>query len=160
MSDTTELLRGLSDRHEIGEVLIRYATALDSRDWDLLGACFTADAVADYGELGGVNEGLPAIVSVVRSLEGFDSTQHLIGNIAVELAGDRATATCYLQAQHVVLGTEGGDCFTIAGTYRDELARTADGWRIVHRRLEPSWQSGNPKVLEHAAGRVASAGPS
>jgi hypothetical protein len=156
--DTTELLRELADRQAIAEVLIRYATALDTREWKLLAACFTADAVADYGELGGVNEGLDAIESVVRSLEGFDATQHLIGNIAIDLAGDRASATCYLQAQHVVRGTEGGEGFAIGGTYRDRLVRTNDGWRIAHRTLEPSWQDGNPRVLELAAQRVAAAG--
>ena len=35
----------------------------------------------------------------------------------------------------------------IAGTYRDRLRRTSDGWRIVERVQEYSWRSGNPDVI-------------
>ncbi|HEY2163303.1 MAG TPA: nuclear transport factor 2 family protein [Gemmatimonadaceae bacterium] len=152
--ETALILRQLTDKHAIAAVLIRYATALDTRDWELFRTCFTADAVADYGALGGENEGLAAIEAVVKSLEGFDATQHLIGNIAVEIAGDGARATCYLQAQHAARGAEGGECFTIAGTYRDRIVRTESGWRISHRELEVAWTDGNPRVLELAAQRA------
>jgi hypothetical protein len=141
----------MSDQQEVVDALVRYATALDTREWDLLATVFTADAVADYGELGGVNTGLAAITAVVRSLEGFDATQHLLGNFVVEVDGDTATANCYLQAQHVV----DGDVFTIGGTYRDRLTRTLAGWRIAHRTLLPTWTAGNPAVLEAAAQTAA-----
>ena len=65
----------------------------------------------------------------------------------MRLDGDRARSTCYLQAQHVGTGTEGGDHFIIAGRYDDELVRTPDGWRIRDRRLDIVWTSGNPAVL-------------
>lgn len=42
----------LEDKSEIGEVLIRYATGIDQRDWDLFRTCWTPDVVADYGEIG------------------------------------------------------------------------------------------------------------
>lgn len=151
---TDHEIRDLSDRLQIADVLIRYATALDNRDWALLGECFTPDGVTDYGELGGINQGLEAILAVVRSLEGFDTTQHLIGNITAELDGDRATSTCYLQAQHVIAGDDGGR-FAIGGTYRDQLIRTEAGWRIAHRTLAVTWQDGDARILEVAAKRLA-----
>ena len=35
----------------------------------------------------------------------------------------------------------------MAGVYDDELRRTADGWRIVHRTLTVTWTDGNPAVI-------------
>src|SRR3954449_870790 len=80
MTDDT-LLQELADRRAIDDVLYRYAHALDSRDWDLLRTCFTEDAVADYLELGGVNEGREAIVDLCAGvLTGLDASQHMIGS--------------------------------------------------------------------------------
>jgi hypothetical protein len=151
--DITTLVRDLVARDAITRVLMRYAAALDSREWRLLDECFTPDAVADYGGIAGVNRGLEAIKAVVGALERFDATQHLIGNVTIELAGDRARTSCYLQAQHILRGTEGGESFMLGGTYRDEFVYTQSGWRICNRQLEPSWQIGNPRVLKPAAER-------
>jgi len=44
---------------------VRYATALDTRDWGLLSTCFAEDAVAEYGEREPC-QGYPAIEEVCR----------------------------------------------------------------------------------------------
>ena len=156
---TDAALQELVDRREIDDVLYRYAQALDSRDWDLLRSCFTDDAVADFLDLGGVNEGPEAIVALCRqALEGLDASQHLIGTPLATIDGDRATATCYLQAQHVFQGAPGGDHYLVAGTYEDRLIRTPDGWRIEHRTLRASWNDGNAGVFAAGAERLAAGG--
>lgn len=148
----------VADRLDIYEVLSRYSYALDSRDWDALADVFAADGVAEFGELGGRHEGPAAIASFVRSvLEGLDASQHLIGSQSAQVDGDRATARCYFQAQHVIVGASGGNCYLVGGTYEDELVRTPDGWRIALRRLVPSWYDGNAGVFTEAAARLASA---
>jgi hypothetical protein len=45
---------GLSteDRLDVAEVLVRYATGIDGRDWDVLRSCFTEDVGADDGVIG------------------------------------------------------------------------------------------------------------
>ena len=147
----------LSDRIEIVDLLHRYATGLDTRDWELLASVFTADGVADYSSLElGVNEGPDAIVDLCRgALSGLDATQHIISNEAIEVDGDRARARCYFQAQHVFRGAPGGDNFIVAGTYEDALVRTPAGWRIERRTLTPTWLEGNASVGEAAAERLA-----
>lgn len=154
---TEDLLRELADRREIEDVLYRYAHALDSKHWDRLGAeVFTADAVCDFLELGGVHEGAQAAADFIASvLGGLDASQHLIGTPLIDVAGDTARSRCYLQAQHVFLGAEGGDHFLVGGTYVDDLARTPDGWRITRRELHGTWQSGNPGVFTAAVERLA-----
>ena len=39
-------------RQDVADVLIRYATGIDSRDWDLFRSCFTEDCEVDYGDIG------------------------------------------------------------------------------------------------------------
>ena len=157
MTDDT-LLQELADRRAIDDVLNRYAHALDGRDWDLLRTCFTEDAVADYLELGGVNEGREAIVDLCSGvLTGLDASQHLIGSPSAQVDGDTATATCYLQAQHVYKGAPGGDHYLVGGTYVDRFVRTNEGWRIKHRTLHGVWFDGNPEVFTAAAERLKAA---
>jgi 3-phenylpropionate/cinnamic acid dioxygenase small subunit len=139
-------LEDLADRLEIQDVLVRYATALDGRDWPLLGEVFTPGAIAVYD--GGRFEGIDAIVAICRlSLEPLTSSQHLLGNFAVRVDGDRATSSCYLHAQHFRVGDRGLNTYVMAGTYRDRLIRTHDGWRIEHRELEITWTDGNAAIL-------------
>lgn len=148
----------LTDQFEVHQVLIRYAHALDARNWDLLGSCFTKDATTDYGEIAGMNDGRDAIVATCRDfLSGLDASHHLIGSVAIDCNGDEATAVCYLQAQHVFKGAQGGDNLLHGGIYRDRLVRTSEGWKVSHRRLELVWQDGNPAVVECAAARWAEA---
>ncbi len=140
-------VRLLLDRAEISELLARYATALDSREWDLLEQVFTADARCDYGPLG-TPRGVPEIVALVRGTIGdLDATQHLLANVVVGVDGDAATADCYLLAQHVRLGEPGGEHYEIGARYHDELVRTPAGWRIAHRTLHRSWHRGNRDVV-------------
>ena len=51
----------ISDRIEIDDLLTRYATAVDSKDWDLFASCFTPDAFLDYTSAGGVKGPLPEV---------------------------------------------------------------------------------------------------
>jgi hypothetical protein len=139
------------DRQAVIDVAVRYATALDTKDWALLATCFVPDAVAIYSTRGRV-EGYPAIEEVCRgALSTLTASQHLLGNHAVEVEGDAGRASCYFQAQHVRRGAPGGDLYIVAGTYRDRVVRAADGWRIAERELTVLWTEGNTLVLHPEA---------
>jgi 3-phenylpropionate/cinnamic acid dioxygenase small subunit len=139
----------LLDRQAIVDVCVRYATALDRRDWELFRTCFTPDATGEYSGLGSLN-GYDDFERVCRrALEPLRASQHLLGNHAVVVTRDEAEATCYFQAQHVKPGTPGGDTYIVAGTYTDHHVRTTEGWRIARRRLDVTWTDGNPSVLTH-----------
>ncbi len=66
---------------------------------------------------------------------------------AALLDGVRATSSCYLHAQHFLVSARGLNTYVMAGTYRDLLVRTQDGWRIEHRELEITWTDGNAAIL-------------
>jgi hypothetical protein len=140
-------LRELIDHNAIVALCIRYATALDSRDWALLRTCFEPDVVAEYAGIGEIL-GYDALEQVCqRALMPLDASQHFLGNHVVVLDGDEADATTYLQAQHVRSGIPGGDTFLLAGKYTDRVVRRDGGWRFKTRKLEVMWTQGNRAVM-------------
>jgi hypothetical protein len=142
----------LVDRVEIEELLARYSTALDSRDWHLLSTVFLPDATCDYGA-GRHPEGLGAITDFIRGTIGdLDATQHLVGNVVIDVRGDEATADCYLISQHIRENAPGGEHYLLGGRYADRLVRTPGGWRIAHRTLHRMWATGNRDVVRRGPG--------
>ena len=139
----------LANRASIVDVLVRYSTALDARDWPTLATCFRADAVADYPN--GRFEGYAAIeANCRRAVLPLDTTQHLISNHVIDINGDRAQATCYLIAQHMRADAPGGPFLLLGAAYDDELSRTDAGWQIVNRRLRTLWVDGNKNIFDEA----------
>jgi len=124
-----------NDHREIEAVLNRYASALDDKQYARLSEVFTPEATAHYVGLAECN-GLQSIIELISGvLDRCGPTQHLLGNVRIELNGDKATARCYLQAIHVGLGDYADQLHTVWGEYRDRLVKTADGWRIAYREL-------------------------
>jgi threonine dehydrogenase-like Zn-dependent dehydrogenase len=72
------------DVHQaVADVLVRYATGIDRRDWDLFRTCFTADVEADYGEIG-VWHGVDEITEWMRVVhDACGHTMHRITNVVV-----------------------------------------------------------------------------
>jgi 3-phenylpropionate/cinnamic acid dioxygenase small subunit len=76
----------LLDRREIDDLLIRYATAVDTKDWDLWETCFTEDAFVDYESAGGIKGKRPEVRSwLEKTLVMFPMTQHVVSNRVVEI---------------------------------------------------------------------------
>jgi 3-phenylpropionate/cinnamic acid dioxygenase small subunit len=147
-------LDAIAHKLEITEVLYLYATALDTRDWELLRLVFAEDAVYSIGQHGEFT-GVRAISEKISSLiGGYESTQHLITNPVIELDGKSARSRCYVHAQHYLTAQRtGANTYEIGGTYRDEFVRTGDGWRITRRVLEVGWRDGNAGLSAAARGR-------
>ena len=135
-----------AQRLAIADVLYRYATALDARDWQLLEQVFAEDAVyaiGAYGECAGPR----AIGERLSQLLGaYDATQHLIGNAVIEVDGARARSTSYVRAYHHWIEADGPRTMEVGGVYRDELTRTPQGWRIARRVLDVVWREGVAKI--------------
>src|SRR5258706_11618894 len=82
-----------ADRHEIEELLDRYATIIDAREYERLPEIFLQDAVLDYSSSGAEPGPLhPVAAWIEKGLALFARSQHMIMNKQVEPAGDRATS--------------------------------------------------------------------
>jgi 3-phenylpropionate/cinnamic acid dioxygenase small subunit len=126
-----------------GAVLVRYARAVDTRDWEELERCFS-DRAKVVGTLREDDIG-PYLEFLKASLGPFSSTMHVMANQLVELEGDgeRASVETYAVAYHVA-GDSGGRAptLTMGVVYADEMVREGDAWKIVHRRVTPKWVEG------------------
>ena len=139
-------LQALTDERAVINLATQYCWTLDNREFEDLHTVFLPDAYAFLGET--ECNGIEAIIRrISTALTPLDASQHLIGSHDVGLDGDRATHRCYLQAQHVRHGAEGGALWMVGGMYEDRLVRTTDGWRIEHRILSRIWTDGNPAVV-------------
>jgi hypothetical protein len=122
-----------ADKEQIVEVLVRYATGIDSKDWPLLRTCWTEDVDADYGEVGRF-AGADAITDLMKQLhDTMGPTYHRLTNFAVTVEGERATARSYVHAVLQAVPHDAASWVEALGHYDDELIRTADGWRIARR---------------------------
>ncbi len=143
----------MDDRGNVIEAMVRYGRAIDTREYGLLESCFTEDAVIRYSSsFADEIRGRAALESyLLDTVTTLEATQHLFGNFEVEVTGDQARFRCYVQAQHVRLGTPGGHLFTVGGRYENTAVRGSDGrWRMTLLEFEPTWTGGNPAVLDHA----------
>lgn len=119
------------DRQDISELLVRYASGIDRRDWTLFRTVFTEDCQLDYGEIGTWN-GVDTVVDFMERVHAMAGhTMHRLSNIAVTLDGDRAQARTYIDG--LIMAADNRSGVNAIGFYDDEIVRTADGWRIARR---------------------------
>jgi len=139
-------MTGVDDHRAIVDLTVDYCWAIDGRDWEALHNIFLPHATAELGR--GTEQGVDAIIDRISGvLNVLDGSQHLVTNHRIHLHGDRATCSTYLHAQHVRKAARDGRLYVVAGRYEDDLVRTAEGWRIAHRRLVVMWTDGNPGVI-------------
>ena len=129
--------QALADRIAAEDLLTRYATAVDRRDWEQYRSIFTADAEIDYTSAGGIAGTDAEVVELLStSLEMFEMTQHLVSNIDLEVNGESATVTAMFNNP---MRLPGGDTWFTGGWYHHDLVRTPDGWRSRRLREESAW---------------------
>lgn len=139
-------LQQLIDERDIARILVRFAQVMDNRDWDAMGEVYAEDVRYDYG--GGEQQGVDIILSMTRRhLDVCGGTQHFIGNISVDVDGDRAVSRSYVQARHQGRDDKAHLFFDTNGEYTDQWERRAAGWRIVRRDSKWFAMVGDPSVI-------------
>ena len=147
MTDS-EKLQALWDRAQIIELMHRYATAVDSKDWTTLRTLFTdeigAEMIGLKADLGiPVNTTAERWIDVIsRGLAQYSVTQHSMSNHRIEVSGDKAVCTVYVVARHFIPDAKGGHAiFDVGGYYNNDVIRTADGWKIRKWKLVGTWET-------------------
>jgi hypothetical protein len=136
-------------RTEIVEATTRMAVLTDGRRWDELPGVFAPNVRLDYSALlGGAPFELAAgdVASMWAKALGPLTTQHLVTNHLVDIAGDTATVTASFQATHV--STPGTTPWVVGGDYRYELAHVDGRWLIGAVTLTPRWETGDRSILD------------
>ncbi len=125
-------MSGMGDIDEIKRVKYRYLRALDTKHWDEFAETLTEDVNGDYGQ--SLGEALhfsdrDALVEFMkRSLGPEIITEHRVDHPEIDVTGDEATGTWYLQDR--VIAPDFNFMLIGAAFYHDRYRRTADGWKI------------------------------
>ena len=117
----------------VTEVLVRYASGIDRRDWTLFRTCFTEDCDVDYGEIGhwhGVDE---VTAWMTETHDQVGPTLHRISNVTTMRRPGGADAWSYVHA--VVTMPDGSAAVHAYGRYDDEFVESAGEWKIARRRF-------------------------
>jgi hypothetical protein len=149
-------LQQISDRIEVEDLLERYTSCIDAKDWDGLDSVFAPDAILDYSSSGGPPAGpYPEIKAwLERALAIFPMTQHMIGKSRIKIDGDTAQCRSIFynpmgmptdadgKFTMDIDGRAGLHTFVVGGFYNDTCKRTPDGWRIVKKVEEQAYLTG------------------
>jgi hypothetical protein len=114
---------------ELEQLKYRYLRCLDLKLWDDFGQTLAENVEATYGKRLQFT-GRGQVVDYMReSLPGSIITLHQCHHPEIEVSGDGATGTWYLEDK--VLITEHRLMLTGASFYTDIYQRTAGGWQIA-----------------------------
>jgi len=126
-----ETLRALADLEAIRDLARRYAHCVWQKDAEGASVLFTEDAEMDTGDRAPI-VGRQAIYDSYSEILQTSTLRPFVHNHVIELDGDRATGTCYLDLR----GVAEGQPMTGYGHYVDHYVREADGWKFGRRQLE------------------------
>lgn len=147
------------DRWEIEQVKYRYLRAVDTRDWAAFTATLTPDVQAGYGsKVNGQRltfDGRAALVAYLReAMPPTMVTEHRVTHPMIEVTGDVAEGTWYLQDK--VMVPEYDVLILGAAFYRDTYRRTPEGWRISATAYDRTFEATGTLS---AAGLTVTPGP-
>ncbi|RVW01286.1 nuclear transport factor 2 family protein [Rhodococcus xishaensis] len=121
-------------RFAISDLILRYGTAIDTRDWGLFRGIFTDDAYIDYTAAGiGTFTSADDFAQAMRKGHApFGKTMHRLTNIVIN-AGDAITARTYGDA--IVMAADNTTGHHAAAWYDDEIVHTTNGFKIARRTI-------------------------
>lgn len=121
-------VRRIDDRQQLNELISRYGSAVDDRDFDALGKLFTED-----GEFHGI-EGRQAVVDHYRGRTAtFSASSHYSHAQHFDFeSDDSATGVVNAHAELCI----GGKTVRISLRYLDRYQRSPQGWQFKVRTLK------------------------
>jgi hypothetical protein len=126
-----------NDAHRsIVDVVNRYATGIDEKDWALFRTCWTDDATTDYGEIGSWSTGDEVTAFMEEVHAPCSDSLHRVTNTVVWVEDDTVHSRTYVDA--VLLFSR--KAMHAMGRYEDEWAEVDGEWRIRFRRYRSTYQ--------------------
>ncbi len=131
MSGLDSTVQRLADLEAIRDLARRYAHSVWRQDPEGASSLFADDGVMETGDRPPL-EGRAAIHAEYTQVFGQSDFHPFVHNHVIELDGDRATGTVYLDLR---AGADGRRMIGY-GFYRDDYVRTGEGWKFARRTLQ------------------------
>jgi hypothetical protein len=130
----------------IQQVIARFATSFDVKDWDGLQACLTESVFTDYSDLRGTPpETITAADYVRLRRESLDALKlhHLVSNYEIDFP-DSGGATC--RASMVVWRKSDEEEFITHCVYNFQLIKLNGDWKINGITQKVLWNDGKASI--------------
>ena len=143
-------VRRLVDRQEIADVLYRYASAVDTKDFATLRSLFVDDAHGQYTTVADLH-GADDIVTWIDGMTDTKTWQHhKVTVYHIDFAGPDEARTLTYHTSHQTDAGDPGAVTVIVARYHDTLRRTPAGWKITEKIMESGWAERRvPEIADH-----------
>ncbi len=129
-TDSDSLLHELADREAIRDLVNQYAHQVWRKDIPAIIELFAEDGEMDTETMGLIS-GRKALTEDYGQMLSEDVFQPFVHNHIIELDGDTAEGTCYLDLRATI---NGKDLFG-AGFYDDRYVRVDGEWKFRYRKV-------------------------
>ncbi|MET0661489.1 MAG: nuclear transport factor 2 family protein [Ilumatobacteraceae bacterium] len=131
-------LRRLFDRQEIVDLLLRYASAIDAKDYPTLRSLFCDDIHARYGDE--VVDGGDELLAWIDSMTATATWQHHMLNVYhVDFVSDTEATTLTYHTSHQTTSDAPNTCRKIVARYYDTVRKVDGRWLIADKYMEVGW---------------------
>lgn len=131
MDDSSnELLQELLDREAIRDLARLYAHHVWRRDIEAIAELFAEDGIMDTPDLPPL-VGRDGILEAYTKMLNDDTFHPFVHNHVIEIDGDSATGTCYLDLRCKVNGRD----LLSSGWYDDQYQRIDGEWKFRRRKV-------------------------
>ena len=138
MDDHEAALRQMLERQAIEEVLLRYASTIDYKDYATLRTLFCDDIRGQYGDV--VVEGGDALLQWIDDMTVDKSWQHhLLSVYHIDLISDTEAEALTYHTSHQIAHDAPDRCTRIIARYRDKLRKVDGSWKIADKVMEIGW---------------------
>lgn len=135
-------VRDLCARRDINAAIQRYMRGQDRLLPELQCTAFHDDAHVDCGLYAGPASGFLDFAQGFLAQMG--GSQHLIGQVTIDIDGDVANGEVYFFAWHRQLDEDGEKDLFVCGRYVDRYEKRDGEWRISDRRELVDWARTDP----------------
>jgi hypothetical protein len=138
-----------ADREAIRDCLCRYSRAIDRCDMKLLKTVYWPGAKDHHTGFEGTAEEF--IEWAEPRLNAMAHNVHMLGNILIDLHGDKAAVESYLWSVAVLSSGPVREIF-VSGRYLDRFERRNGEWRIAERMVVHDWFQENATTGDWSKG--------
>lgn len=138
-------LEDLLTFHNIEQVILKYASTIDLKDWEGLRSILTEDAVT-IPAFAPRTQGRDEVVKLAQShTTDEDFSQHMFSVYHIELDGpDRANALTYCYS---TANFEPDEVRMAVGRSFDKLRLEDGNWKIAEKRMDVGWSETRTRPL-------------
>ena len=139
MADLTPDLQRLIDRQEIVDLLLRYASTIDAKDYVALRATFAEDIRGQYGE----DTIVHGADNLLEWIDGMTKTaiwqHHMLNVYHVDFVSDTEAKTLTYHTSHQITSDAPNTCRKIVARYYDTVRKVDGRWVIADKYMQVGW---------------------